>query len=158
VLTRDLALARFPKDALAVHPQPKSVANWVTNEVLREAKDAPIETLRVGGAQVGSLAALVDGGTLSATLGKEVFGEMIATGRDPQQIVAERGLEQIDDEAHLLPVVDRIIAANADKAAQYRAGKTGLLGFFVGQVMRETQSRANPKLVQTLVQRQLASA
>ncbi len=155
VLTGDLALARFFEDALAVHPQPRSIANWVTNEVLREAKDVSVDNLRVSGAQVGALAALVDGGTLSATLGKEVFGEMAATGKDAAQIVAERGLEQINDAAHLLPVVDRIIGANADKAAQYRAGKTGLLGFFVGQVMRETQSKANPKLVQELVQQQL---
>lgn len=156
VLTGDLALARFFEEALAVYPQPKSVANWVTNEVLREAKEASVDSLRVRGAQVGALAALVEQGTISATVGKEVFGEMAATGKDAGQIVAERGLEQIHDAGHLLPVVDRVIAANAEKAAQYRAGKTGLLGFFVGQVMRETQSKANPKLVQELVQRQLA--
>jgi glutaminyl-tRNA synthetase len=155
VLTGDLALARFFEEALAVYPQPRSVANWVTNEVLREAKDASVATLRVSGAQVGSLAALVDSGTLSATLGKEVFAEMAVTGQDAAQIVEARGLEQINDAEHLLPVVQRLIAVNAEKAAQYRAGKTGLLGFFVGQVMRETQSKANPKLVQELVQQQL---
>jgi glutaminyl-tRNA synthetase len=156
VLTGDLALAQFYEDALAVYDSPQSVANWVTNEILRETKDAPVSSLRVGGAQLGKLVALVDGRTISATLGKEVLAEMLATGGDPARIVADRGLAQINDAAQLAPIVAAVVAANAEKAEQYRSGKTGLLGFFVGQVMRETQSRANPQLTQQLVQRELA--
>jgi glutaminyl-tRNA synthetase len=156
VLTGDLALARFFEEALAVHPNAKSVANWVTNEVLREAKEAPVSSLPFTGAQVGALVALVDGRTISATLGKEVFAHMAEQGGDPRQIVAERGLAQINDAGELAEVVARVVAANPEKAAQYRGGKSGLLGFFVGQVMRETQNRANPKLAQELVQQVLA--
>jgi glutaminyl-tRNA synthetase len=157
LLTGDLALARFFEEALAVYNNPTSVANWVTNELLREAKEAPVSSLALSGTQLGRLAELVDSGTISATLGKELFGEIVQTGADPRQIVAERGLAQIDDAAALVPIVARIVTANPEKASQYRAGKTGLLGFFVGQVMRETQNRANPKLVQELVQHELAS-
>jgi glutaminyl-tRNA synthetase len=156
VLTGDLALARFFEEALAVHSNAKSVANWVTNEVLRAAKEAPVSSLPFTGAQLGALVALVDEGTISATVGKEVFAQMAEQGGDPRQIVAERGLAQISDPGELAEVVARVVAANPEKVAQYRGGKSGLLGFFVGQVMRETQSRANPKLAQELVQQALA--
>lgn len=152
VLTGDLALARFFEDALAAHLNAKSVANWVTNEVLRELKDRPLEQLPVQGRQVGALAALVDGGEITAAIGREVFAEMARSGQDPAAIVQARGLAPIQDVDALGAVVARVIAANGDKAAHFRSGKSGLLGFFVGQVMRETLNRANPKVVQELVQ------
>jgi len=132
------------------------VANWVLNEVLREAKENAITSLRFGGAQLGQLVALIDDRTISSTAAKEVFAELMAQGGDPQAIVVARGLQQVSDAAQLLPLIDSVIAANAEKAAQYRAGKTGLLGFFVGQAMRQAGGKANPQLLQTLVQQQLA--
>jgi len=156
VLTGDLDLARFFEDAVAVHANAKSVANWVLNEVLREAKENAITSLRFGGAQLGQLVALIDDRTISSTAAKEVFAELMAQGGEPQAIVAARGLQQVSDAAQLLPLIDSVIAANAEKAAQYRAGKTGLLGFFVGQAMRQAGGKANPQLLQTLVQQQLA--
>ncbi len=155
VLTGDLALARFFEDALAAYAAPRPVANWVTNEVLRELKGSELAELPFGGAAVGKLVKLIDQGTISATIGKEVFAAMLEGGGSPEQIVRERGLEQIADAAHLEPIVAGVVAANADKAEQYRSGKTGLLGFFIGQVMRATQGKANPQLVQTLVEREL---
>lgn len=155
VLTGDLALARFFEDAVAVHSNAKSVANWVLNEVLRELKEKPIDSLPFGGAQLGQLVALVDGNAISSGAGKEVFAELMARGGDPKAIVEAQGLQQVSDAAQLLPLIDSVIAANADKAAQYRSGKTGLLGFFVGQVMRQIGSKANPQVVQALVQERL---
>jgi len=155
VLTSDLGLARFFEAALAVHDNAKSVANWVTNEVLREAKDQPLDGLPFGGAQVGRLAALVDGGAITPAIAKEVFAEMARSGGDPAAIVEARGLSPITDPVKLRPVVAQALAANPEKAAQARGGKTGLIGFFVGQVMRETRNRATPKLVQELVQKML---
>jgi glutaminyl-tRNA synthetase len=152
VLTGDLALARFFEAALAEHGQPQSVAKWVTNELLRELKGRSPDQLPFSAAQFGRLVALVDDGTLSATLGKQVFDELLAQGGEPEAIVRERGLAQISDRAALAAVVARVVAANPDKAAQYRSGKVGLLGFFMGQVMRETQGKANPQMVQELVQ------
>lgn len=157
VLTGDLALARFFEDAVAVHGNAKNVANWVLNEVLRELKEKPIDSLPFGGAQLGQLVALVDSNAISSGAGKEVFGELMARGGDPKAIVEAHGLQQVSDAAQLLPLIDSVIAANAEKAAQYRSGKTGLLGFFVGQVMRQIGSKANPQVVQALVQERLAA-
>ena len=151
VLTGDLTLAYFFEEALSAHPNAKSVASWIANEVLREAKDTPVGELKVRGRQVGALAALVDAARITPTIAKEVFAQMMRSGDDPDAIIRARGLEPITDPAVLRPVLEAIIAANPDKAAQVRGGKTGLLGFFVGQVMRQTNNRADPKLVQSLV-------
>jgi glutaminyl-tRNA synthetase len=155
LLSSDLALALFFEDALREYDNAKSVANWVTNEVLREAKERPIDQLPFQGRQVGALAALVDRGEITPALAKEVFVTMAQSGADPAQIVREKGLAPIREAAQLLPFVEKVIAANREKAEQYRAGRSGLLGFFVGQVMRETQNRAEPKVVQELVQKSL---
>jgi len=155
VLTGDMALSQFFEDALAAHNAPRTVANWVTNEVLRELKGREVSALPFGGAAVGRLVGLMDQGAITATIGKEVFASMVAGGGSPEQIVRERGLEQIEDAEHLGPIVAGVVADNPDKAEQYRSGKTGLLGFFIGQVMRATKGKANPQLVQTLVEREL---
>jgi glutaminyl-tRNA synthetase len=157
VLTGDLAVAQFFEAALAAHNNPKSVANWVMNEVLRELKEKPIGDLPFGGAQLGALVALIDDGTITTTIAKEVFAEMLQQGGNPQAIVEQRGLKQVADPAALAPIIEKIIAANPEKAEQYRGGKTGLLGFFVGQVMRESGGKANPQLVQELVRNRLAA-
>ncbi len=120
VLTGDLALARFFEDALAAYHVPRAVANWVTNEVLRELKDSEIDQLPFGGGAVGRLVQLIDEGTISATMGKEVFAAMLAGEGAPEQIVRARGLEQIGDADHLAPIVAEVVAANAEKAEQYR--------------------------------------
>ena len=156
VLTGNRALGDFFEAALANHDNPQTVAKWVTNEVLRELKENSIDTLPFGGGQLGALVALVDSETISSTIGKEVFAEMVSTGDDARAIVERRGLEQIADPARLEPVIDEVIASNAEKAGLYRSGKSGLLGFFVGQVMRETKGRANPQLVQELLEQRLA--
>ena len=145
LLSSDLALAHFFEDALAVYDNAKSVANWVTNEVLREAKESSITQLPFQGRQVGALAALVDGGDITPAMAKEVFAMMVRTGDDPMQIVRKQGLAPIRNAEQLLPFVEKVIAANQEKVSQYRSGRSGLLGFFVGQVMRETQNRADPK-------------
>jgi glutaminyl-tRNA synthetase len=162
LLSSDLALVRFFEEGLAAYEGAKnegakSVANWVTNEVLREAKETPLSELPIQGRQVGELAALVDRGEITPAMAKEVFAIMLRTGTNPRQIVREQGLEPIRSAEQLQPFVQKVIATNEAKAEQYRNGKSGLLGFFVGQVMRETQNRADPKLVQELMQRTLNS-
>jgi len=156
-LSGDVALANFFEDALNAYDNPKSVANWVTNEVLREAKGRSLANLPVRGRQVGALAALVDRGDVTPAMAKQVFAIMMETGSDASQIIREQGMAPIRDSQELQAFVDKVIDANRVKVEQYRGGKSGLLGFFVGQVMRETQNRADPKLVQELVQASLAS-
>ncbi len=155
ILTGDIATAQFFEAALTAHNNPKTVANWVNNEVLREIKDNPITSLPFDGSALGALVALVDNNTISNTIAKEVFAEMLKNGGEPQAIVERKGLKQVTDPNALAPIIDKIIAANADKAQQYRAGKTGLLGFFVGQVMKESGGKASPPLVQALVKDKL---
>ena len=155
VLTGDAAVAAFFDAAVAEHANPKLVGNWVINEVLREIKERSVDELPFGGAQLGALVALIDNGAISSTSAKEVFADMLASGLDPATIVERRGLRQVADPDALLPIVEQVIAANGDKAAQYRAGKTGLLGFFVGQVMKASDGKANPQLARELVEREL---
>jgi glutaminyl-tRNA synthetase len=158
LLSSDLDLALFFEDALAAYPNARSVANWVTNEVLREAKESSIVEVSITGQQVGALAELVDTGAITPAVGKEVFGLMVRTGEEPDVIVREHGLSPIRDAEQLRPYVVRVIAANPEKAEQYRGGRSGLLGFFVGQVMRETQNRAEAQLVQEIVRKELEFA
>jgi len=155
VLTGDLALAHFYEDALATHKSPQSVANWVRNEVLREVKDGSLEALPFDATSLAKLVALVDNNTISTAAAKDVFAEMMSSGNDPVAIVEEKGLQQLSDAGQLEPLIAKVLANNTSKVAQYQSGKKGLLGFFIGQVMRETKGKANPQLVQELVEKQL---
>ncbi len=157
LLAADADLCTLFEAALAVHRQPLAVANWVLHEAQRELKERPLAELPFGGAELGELVALVDAGTITGKIAKEVFAHLVAEGGKPQEIVAAKGLRQLDDEGELAAVVTGVLAEHADKAEQYRAGKTALLGFFVGQVMRATGGRANPQLVNELLRRELSA-
>ena len=98
---------------------------------------------------------LIDEGQISGKIAKTVFEDMVETGSAPEQIVEEKGLTQVSDEGAILSEIDRILATNAEKVAEYRAGKEKLLGFFVGQVMKATQGKANPKKVNELLKGRL---
>lgn len=152
VLARDEVLASYFGKARAL-TESRQLAGWVVGEI---ARDRNIET--VPPPNLAELIELVEGGTLSTRLAKEVFAEMAETRRGAREIVSARSLEQVSDTGRLEAVIDRLIAQNPDKAAAYRGGRTGLLGFFVGQLMRETNGQANPQLAQDLVKRKLQSA
>ena len=155
ILAGDLALAVYFERALETHDNPQSVANWLVNELLRELKEVSLEDLRVTPPQLASLVSFVDEATISKRSAKEVFETMLRTGEDPVAIIQREGLEQVTDRGELEPIVDTLIAGNPGKVEAYRGGKTGLMGFFVGQVMRETKGTANPQLVQDLLTRKL---
>ena len=155
VLSRDPVLARFFETAISNGAPPRSVARWLINELPRELNGRSVAELPFTPAQFADLIALVDAGTISGAAGKEVLAEMAEQGGAPGEIVERRGLQQISDRAQLTLVVHTIVQANADKAQAYRAGKTGLLGFFVGQVMSRTGGRANPEIVRTLIEEEI---
>ena len=155
VLTRELATSDLFEAALAVGAPAKAVANWVIHELPRELGGRTTETLPFSGRELGELAALVEDGTISVSAARQVLAEMVKNGGTPRALVDSLGLKQESDPAALAPLVDQVIAANAAKADEYRAGKTGLLGFFVGQVMRQSGGNANPALVSQLVQERL---
>jgi glutaminyl-tRNA synthetase len=151
LLTRDEAVATLFETAIAAHPSARGIANWIVNELPRERGDRTLSELPFGGREVAALVALLDDGTLSGTSAREVLAEMAASGGDPRTIVERRGLRQISDEAALAAIADEVISANTAKVQQYREGRTGLLGFFIGQVMARTGGRANPELLKRIL-------
>ncbi|MFW6331048.1 MAG: glutamate--tRNA ligase family protein, partial [Gemmatimonadota bacterium] len=156
LLTREEALADFFEAAVEAGASAQRVANWTVNELPREIGERTLENLPFGGAEFGALVALLEDGTLSSSTAREVLAEMVATGDAPDTVVDRKGLRQISDEAALGDVVDRVIAAHPSKADEYRAGRDALLGFFMGQVMRETGGKANPGLAKQLIRERLA--
>jgi glutaminyl-tRNA synthetase len=155
ILTRDLETSEMFEAARTAGATAKGAANWVIHELPRAAGDRTVLNLPFSGRELGELAALVEDGTLSSSAGREVLAAMVEEGGEPAAIVDRLGLRQVSDPAALAPAVDRVLAANAAKAQEYRAGKAGLLGFFIGQVMRETGGTANPELVRRLVAERL---
>ena len=156
LLTAERARADY-FEAAAAGRDAKQAANWVAGELLgrlnREGLE--IEAAPIPAARLGELIDLVADGTLSGRMGREVFEAMWETGRPAAAIVEERGLKQISDTGALEGLVDELLTREADKAAEYRAGRTKLLGFFVGQVMKATGGKANPKVVNELLRTRL---
>ena len=165
VLTADVTTARWFEEAASSSVIPakagaeiaKSAANWVISDLFgalnRLGKD--IVESPVTPAQGAQLLSLVADGTLSGTLAKQVFEIMLETGEDPAAIVEARGLRQTSDTGAIEAVIAEIMAANADKVAEYRGGKDKLFGFFVGQVMKAMAGKANPGVVNELLRKAL---
>ena len=153
ILARDEQLSHFYKETLSVLNSPISIANIVANDVARELKDSA--NLKFSAKQIAELVKLVDDSTISNKISKQVFEEMVKSGENPRQIVESKGLVQISDPSKLKPIIDEIIAKNPDNVAKFKAGNTKLLGFFVGQVLKTTGGKANPKIVNELVAKRL---
>jgi len=134
---------------------PKVVASWVMGELQRDLREFghTMASNPVGSERLGELLDLLATGTVSATAAKDVLAEMFSSEASPATIVERKGLAQISDTTELEAVVERVVAANPDLADKFRGGKRGVLGAMVGQVMRETRGRANPKLVSDLLER-----
>ncbi|HEU4397511.1 MAG TPA: Asp-tRNA(Asn)/Glu-tRNA(Gln) amidotransferase subunit GatB [Actinomycetota bacterium] len=134
---------------------PRVVAGWVMGELQRDLRelDHTMATNPVSPERLGELLDLVAAGTVSATAAKDVLAEMFSSDAPPATIVKRKGLAQISDTSELEAVVERVVAANPELVGKYRGGKRGVLGALVGQVMRETRGRANPKLVNDLLER-----
>jgi len=130
---------------------PIGAARWIINEVPRVAAGRPLGELPFDGAELGKLVAMVAAGKLTGPAAKDVLAEMARTGGDPEAIAAARALEPVADAGALGELIDGVLAANADKVAQYKAGKTALLGFFVGQVMKASRGAADPQLASKLL-------
>ena len=152
LLAEDPARSALFEAALARHDNARGIANWIVNDLLREAKERPVAELPFGGAELAELVALVDDGTLSTPLAREVFARLVEAGGSPREIAREQGLEQVSDAEALAPLVARVLAEHPEEAGRLRAGEAKLLGYFVGQVMRASGGKANPAEVKKLVQ------
>lgn len=157
VITASKDLADFFEACLEHTSDAKAVANWVMGELSAhlnahqlEMRDVPLTPQGLG-----TLIALIDKGTISHNIAKDVFKDMLDHGGDPEQIVKEKGLAQISDEGKLQEIVADVLAANPQSVADYKAGKKRALGFLVGQVMKATKGQANPKMVNELLRGQL---
>ncbi len=153
------ARARFFEDTAASAGNPKAASNWVMGEVTRRLKaaGAGIEVVGVTPAALGRLIRLVDTGVVNGSAAKAVFARMYGSGREAEDIVRAEGLSQIGDAGELTEVVTRVIAEHEDAVARFRGGNEGSLGFLVGQVMRATRGRANPKKTNELLRRALTA-
>ncbi len=148
---------RAVSEGKAQGADPKSIANWVTGELFRLMKDTSveIEAVKIAPAQIGELIALVQSGTISTTIAKNVFEEMFSSGKSPEAIVQAKGLAQISDRGALESVVDKVIVENPQPVADYLAGKQATAKFLVGQVMKATKGQANPALANQMVAEKL---
>ena len=154
-LARDTKLSSFYEEALLENNSPVTIANIVANDVARELKDDQSGELKFSPKQIADLVKMVDAQTISTKIAKQVFEEMAVSGEDPVKIVEAKGLVQISDPSQILPIIDEVIAKNQDNAEKFKAGNNKLLGFFVGQVLKATGGKANPKVVNELVAQKL---
>jgi len=154
-LARDEHLSSFYEESLSVLNSPVALANIVANEVARELKQMQASELKFNAKQIAELVKMVEDGTISSKIAKQVFEEMAKNGENPTQIVEDKGLVQISDPAKIEPIIDEIIAKNPDNVHKFKAGNTKLLGFFVGLVLKTTGGKANPQVVNELVARKL---
>ena len=144
-------------ERVAAGRNPKAAANWVMGDLfgVLNRLGVGIEASPVSAEQLGALLDLIADGTISGRLAKDVFAEMVASGANPGAIVEAKGLRQVTDSGAIEAAIDAVLAAQADKVAEYRAGRDKLYGFFVGQIMRATQGKANPGLVNELLRKKL---
>lgn len=150
-------LAAFFESCNKYYYNPKAVSNFIMGDLMRlmKEKDMEYSHIPVKSEDLAKLLKLIDDGKISVSAGKKVFESMFETGKSPEAIVAELGLSQISDESELVKVVQNIIDSNPQSVADYHSGKEKALGFLVGQVMRSTRGKANPRIINKLLLDQL---
>ena len=154
-LARDAQLSSFYEEALCLVNAPISLANLVSNEVARELKQGEMAALKFTPKQIADLIKMLDDETISNKIAKQVFEIMVKTGENADKIVQEKGLLQISDPSVIVPIIEDVIDKNPQNIEKFKAGNTKLLGFFVGQVLKATGGKANPKMVNELVAKTL---
>ncbi|MFO7569453.1 MAG: Asp-tRNA(Asn)/Glu-tRNA(Gln) amidotransferase subunit GatB [Smithellaceae bacterium] len=160
VLTAEKPLAVYYEEVVKLCGKPKQASNWVMGDVLRFLNEDKrgIRDCPITAGSLADMIRLIEQGTISGKMAKDVIVDMYQTGKTPQEIIAEKGMVQITDEGALLKTITDIIEANPNQLNEYRGGKEKLFGFFVGQVMKATQGKANPQLVNDLLKKLLAGS
>ncbi|MGP1382634.1 MAG: Asp-tRNA(Asn)/Glu-tRNA(Gln) amidotransferase subunit GatB [Thainema sp.] len=157
VLTDDRTVAEYFEAAIAAQANPKLAANWVMGDIAayRNANNIDIAELALTPLVLAEMIELIEAGTISNKIAKDILPELLEKGGSAKELVEKKGLTQISDTGALEAEIDAVLAENADKVEQYRAGKTKLLGFFVGQIMKRTSGRADPKLTNEMLAKKL---
>ncbi|MEO7970316.1 MAG: Asp-tRNA(Asn)/Glu-tRNA(Gln) amidotransferase subunit GatB [bacterium] len=148
-LTSELSLADYYEKAAAAAGDPRAASNWIRTELLRELDAAGLTAAEstVSPEELGALVKLINEDKISGKQGKEVLHEMFKSGKTANAVIEERGLVQLSDTGEIDRIIDEVIAGNPSQLEQYRAGKEALMGFFVGQVIKASKGKANPKIV-----------
>jgi aspartyl-tRNA(Asn)/glutamyl-tRNA(Gln) amidotransferase subunit B len=158
VITDDIAVANYFEAAVAAGAPAKPAANWIMGDLgafLNANPDLSIADLKLTPAILAELIGLIEAGTISNKIGKDLLPDLLASGGSPKQMVEAKGLVQVSDPAVIEAAVAEVIAAFPSELEQYKAGKTKMLGFFVGQVLKKTGGKADPKLTNQIVAKQL---
>ena len=156
VLTEERDTAAYYEQASDGYDR-KLVANWMSGELFGALNKAgtDLSQCQIAPAQLGALVGLISDGTISGKIAKDVFAEMFETGKEPADIIEEKGLKQVSDTGAIEKMIDEVLAANPDKVEEYKGGKDKLFGFFVGQTMKLSKGQANPGLVNQLLKSKL---
>jgi aspartyl-tRNA(Asn)/glutamyl-tRNA(Gln) amidotransferase subunit B len=156
VLCQSRAVADYFEEVARLSGEPKLTANWILNDLAFLLQENAKPFPGVSASNLAALLALLQKKEISGTMAKEILAEMIRTEKSAAEIIAAKGLRQINDAEQIAATVREVVAANPKQVEQYRSGKTATLGWFVGQVMKATRGQANPQLVQEVLKRELA--
>jgi aspartyl-tRNA(Asn)/glutamyl-tRNA(Gln) amidotransferase subunit B len=162
LLTSRKDIADYFESALRTHGNAKSIANWITGDLFRLLKERKLDEKLyitewpVQADNLAAMVALIDQGKISGKIAKAVFETMSDSGRSPQEIVAEKGLEQVSDSESIEKAIDQVLAAHPKQVAEYEAGNEKIFGFLVGQIMKATLGKANPQKANEILKQKLA--
>jgi aspartyl-tRNA(Asn)/glutamyl-tRNA(Gln) amidotransferase subunit B len=150
-------LSIYYEETVRLFPEPKTISNWIMGDLLRELKrdEREIDQCPVTSALLAEMLSMIKDGTISGKIAKDVFEEMYRTGGKPARIVQEKGWVQILDKGEIERAIEKAMHSNPKLVEDYRKGKEKLFGFFVGEVMKETKGKANPKLLNELLKEKL---
>lgn len=153
ILTSSIKTAKFFEEANDICNNPKAVSNWIMGDFARmlNEKEIEIDESKVTAQNLAELITLIDKGTISSKIAKQVFEDMFETGENAKDIVEKKGLVQMSDEGAIKEIVQKVVDANPQSIADYKAGKDRAIGFLVGQIMKETKGKANPQIVNKLL-------
>jgi len=157
IITSTKPLSIYYEESVRIFPEPKTVSNWIMGDLLRELKrdEREIDQCPVTPSHLAKMLSMIKDGTISGKIAKDVFEEMYRTGEEPSKIVQEKGWIQILDKGEIERAIEKAMQANPKQVQDYRKGKEKLFGFFVGEVMKETKGKANPKLLNELLKEKL---
>ncbi|MFE4104821.1 Asp-tRNA(Asn)/Glu-tRNA(Gln) amidotransferase subunit GatB [Almyronema epifaneia] len=157
VLTDDRIIAEYFEKAVSAGANPKSAANWVTQDIAAHLNAAKLTIAEIAlkPTMLAEMVQLIDDGTISSKIAKEILPDLLQVGGSPKQMIEAKGLSQISDSSALEQIIDDILAAHPDEVEKYRGGKKKLQGFFVGQVMKQTSGRADPKMTNQILGKKL---
>jgi aspartyl-tRNA(Asn)/glutamyl-tRNA(Gln) amidotransferase subunit B len=164
LLTSRKDVADYFEEALQFHANPKALSNWIVGDLFRELKERRLDeqfyitNWPVSAKQLAQLVQLIEAGKISGKIAKAVFETMLDSNQTPEQIVSERGLEQVSDVGSIETAIDQVLAGNPNQVAQYRSGNEKVFGFLIGQIMKATQGKANPQKVNEILREKLKSS